>query len=468
MPEKIKYLEKLQSSTLDEKYDILNEMMGYHLDGETLVDLTCLLSDKDRNLRYLVSEILLKYNNDEVLQKIIELISSNDISIRNYSGELLIKFGEKALNHLIKFVYNSDNNDDLKFVIDILGLIGSNICEGEILTIMDRSNNENVILSCIETLGNVKSEKATSKLISLYGKNKLFDPAIIETLGKIGSSEVLSFLYSIDNKVDILEKYIIVESLGRIGDEETYYFLLSELKDANGPLTWTILKSISLLKAKYKFDIPFDEKMKNLLLDVITEADEEVKNIALLMIIDFNDKESTMVCLRNYGLNENLMDLLKQKLEQNPSFIISHISEILWEQPTNISQLVRLVYDILMFQPDTGKNLKSIELREFVSVLINLLNFPDEEIRILSTELLFKLDRDTAVLFANLISEDMSMWNRMKLIELLVEYNSPNAEEIIRKMIGDPEEMVREKAIEFVNAQGIEKLINLEPLDDAT
>ena len=280
MTETIKILEKLRSSTIDEKYDVLNEMMGCHLDDETLVGLTHLLSDKDRNLRSLVTEILLKYDNDDVLNKIIEYISSNDISIRNYSGELLVKFGEKALNHLIKFLYNSSNNDDLKFVIDILGIIGSNVCEGEILTIMEKTNNENVILSCIETLGNIKSEKATSKLISLFRQNYLFDPAIIESLGKIGSPEILSFLYSIDNKVDLLEKFLIIESLGRIGDEETYYFLLSELNESKGPLTWTILKSISILRNKYNFDIPFDEKMKNLLLEAITEADEEVKNIA--------------------------------------------------------------------------------------------------------------------------------------------------------------------------------------------
>lgn len=320
---------------------------------------------------------------------------------------------------------------------------------------MEKTNNENVILSCIETLGNIKSEKATSKLISLFRQNYLFDPAIIESLGKIGSPEILSFLYSIDNKVDLLEKFLIIESLGRIGDEETYYFLLSELNESKGPLTWTILKSISILRNKYNFDIPFDEKMKNLLLEAITEADEEVKNIAILMIVDFNDKDSIMVCLRNYGLNENVMDLLKYKLEQNSTFLIRHISEILREQPTNITNLVRLVYDIIMDQPDIIKNLNNVEFREFVSVLINLLNFPAEEIRILAAELLFKLDLETAVLFANILSEDISLWNRMKLIELLVDYNSPNAEEILRNMIGDPEEMVSQKALEF--AKGIEE-----------
>ena len=167
------------------------------------------------------------------------------------------------------------------------------------------------------------------------------------------------------------------------------------------------------------------------------------------MIVDFNDKDSIMVCLRNYGLNENVMDLLKYKLEQNSTFLIRHISEILREQPTNITNLVRLVYDIIMDQPDIIKNLNNVEFREFVSVLINLLNFPDEEIRILAAELLFKLDLETAVLFANILSEDISLWNRMKLIELLVDYNSPNAEEILRNMIGDPEEMVSQKALEF-------------------
>jgi HEAT repeat protein len=468
MSEKLKLSEKLKSSNPEEKYEILHEIMECTLGGEELFVLTRLLSDGDRNLRYLAGEILLKYDNDEILQEIIKLISSSDISIRNYSGELLVKFGEKSLNHLIKFLNNSNNSDDLKFIIDLLGIIGSNICEGEIVAILDKSKNDNVILSCIETLGNIKSEIAVGKLISLYGKNCLFDPAIIESLGKIGSPEILSFLYSIDNKVDELEKYIIIESLGRTGDEETFFFLLSELNESKGPLSWTILKSISLLKTKYNFDIPFDEKMKNLIMEAITEANEEIRDIALLMLVEFNDKESTMVCLRNYGLNENLLDLLKQKLELNSSFIITHIAEILKEEPSNIFHLLSLVNDILISKPETGKNLKNVELREIVSVLISLLNYPDEEIRILSVELLFKLDKETAALFANVFSEDSSMWNRMKLIDLLVEYNSSNAEEIIRKMMEDSEEMVSEKAREIINTNGFENLINLEFLDDAT
>jgi HEAT repeat protein len=468
MPDKLKLIEKLRKSDNDGKYDLLHEIMNYSLDDQILIEIAELLSHEDRNIRYLAAEILLKFDNDDVLNKIVELISSKDISIRNYSGELLVKIGEKSLKHMIKFLNKSDNDDDLKFVIDILGLIGSNICEMEILNVMANSVNENVILSCIETLGNIKCEAATEKLISLYSKNYLFDPAIIEALGKIGSPEVLTFLYSIDDKVDELNKFVIIESLGRIGDEETFFFLLSELNESKGPLSWTILKSISLLKAKYNFDIPFEEKMKNLILEAITEGNQEIKDIALLMLVEFNDKDSTMICLRNYGRNENLLELLKEKLENNPSFIITHIAEILKELPSNTYHLLRLVNDILISKPEVGKNIKSIELREFVSVLINLLNYPDEEIRILSAELLFKFDSDTASLFANVLAEDISMWNRMKIIELLVEHNSPNAEEIIRVMIDDSEEMVSEKAKEFLNIKESGKLIKLEFLNDAS
>jgi hypothetical protein len=78
------------------------------------------------------------------------------------------------------------------------------------------------------------------------------------------------------------------------------------------------------------------------------------------------------------------------------------------------------------------------------------------------------LDKDTASLFANVLSEDISMWNRMKIIELLNEYNPPNAEEIIRKMVGDSEDMVSEKAKEYINSRESINLINSELLDDAT
>jgi HEAT repeat protein len=468
MDEKQKLISKLKSSPPESRYEILAELMNFNLDEPDLFELTGFLTDENRNLRFLAGDILLKYDDSLVTQKIIELISSPDISIRNYSGELLIKFGERSTSPLIEFLSSDRNNDDIKFAVDILGLIGSDLCEPLVINILNKTKNENVILSCIETLGNIKSQKATSKLIPMYGKNYLFDPAIIEALGKIGSPEILSFLYSIYNKVDELEKFIIIESLGETGDEETFFFLLSELNESRGPLSWTILKSISLLKTKYNFDIPFDEKMKNLILEAINESDEEIKNISLLMLAEFNDKESTLVCLRNYGLNENLIGYLKQKLELNPSFIMSHVAEVIKESPFNIYHLLCLVTEILIGKPDIGDYLKTVELREFVSVLIEMLNFPDEEVRILAAELLFKLDEKTALLFVDSLSEDTSMWNRMRLIELLEQVDSPVAVEIIKKMTSDPEEMVSDRARDFLESRGVEFLNKIELPDDAT
>jgi HEAT repeat protein len=147
---------------------------------------------------------------------------------------------------------------------------------------------------------------------------------------------------------------------------------------------------------------------------------------------------------------------------------MSHVAEVIKESPFNIYHLLCLVTEILIGKPDIGDYLKTVELREFVSVLIEMLNFPDEEVRILAAELLFKLDEKTALLFVDSLSEDTSMWNRMRLIELLEQVDSPVAVEIIKKMTSDPEEMVSDRARDFLESRGVEFLNKIELPDDAT
>lgn len=435
----------------DSRFQAFQRFNEKELTEIELIQVAGFLSDEDKDIRNLAAEILLRYDYHFIPGKITPLISSGDISVRNFAGSLLLSMGDKSVQPLKDFLRSAEKDDEKKFAIDLLGLIGNPDCEDDLLCILDSSSNENVIVAAIEALGGVKSEKAIHQLISLYGNNNLFDIPVVEALGKIGSPQVLNFIYSNFHQTDDFIKFSFIESLGSIGDEETFFFLLSELNESRGLISRALLKSIYLLKIRYHYDIPFDERMRILILDTIKEADEEIKNISLLMLADFTDKESMLACLKNYGTYQDLDEKIKTSIV-NSEYIVSCFTEILEQEPKNISHLLNLFKEIIEAKPVLISSLSNVNLRSLLTALSNLISHHDEEIRMISFELLFIIDKRTALLFADSFVDDGSLWNRLRLIEILSGYGSSAANKIIERFINDKENMVSERAYSYKNS----------------
>jgi HEAT repeat protein len=93
--------------------------------------------------------------------------------------------------------------------------------------------------------------------------------------------------------------------------------------------------------------------------------------------------------------------------------------------------------------------LTGIEKRKLTDSLSNCLTNPDEIVRITSAELLFSIDQETTLLFLDTMINDENIWNRVRLLDLLVELDNPIAYEALERLSNDPEEMVSEKAKEM-------------------
>ena len=50
-----------------------------------------------------------------------------------------------------------------------------------------------------------------------------------------------------------------------------------------------------------------------------------------------------------------------------------------------------------------------------------------------------------------MLSNDENMWNRIKLLDLLAEYEHPETVKVIKELCNDPEEMVADKAKEILS-----------------
>ncbi|AFN75348.1 hypothetical protein MROS_2118 [Melioribacter roseus P3M-2] len=434
--------------------DIIQELYSFvdkgNLDGD--LEFICgLISHEDKGVRNAATMLLLNKRPEKAPKYIAPFISSEDIAVRNLAGEILVKLGKLSVQPLIE--YNTDkNDDDQKFIIDLLGLIGDPTAGNHIMEVLSATDNDNVILACIEALGNVRFEESIDILLLFYERNELYKPTIVEALGKIGSQKALDFLLAKFNMEDDLTKYSILESLGAIGDINTYFFLLEQIPNIHGPLVWPLITSIYQLKEKFNLDIPYDDKMKSLLLYTLNEGSPEHKKIALTLIKIFNDKDILLASLKFLGDDYELDDMVREKLYNNIEYFLEEIPHLLDSKPENIKHILNLLMGIVSsISYEQKESIPLLLIRNILHAVSNYLNHPDEEVRRTSMEILFYLDVETAFLFIDTMVADENIWNKMRLIEILELLEVDASTETLSRMLNDEDEMVRERAAEIVN-----------------
>jgi HEAT repeat protein len=443
-------LQKLDSDDATERRFAIEDLMFEDLNDQDLKIISSKIEDTDRGVRNAASTLLMSKDNCAVPGFITPFVASEEISVRNLAGEILIQYGSKSVSSLLNFLPQG-NDDDKKFVIDVLGLIGDQKAGPDILTQIDNTTNDNILLACQEALGNLKYEPSVPKLLEQYSKNELYKPTIIEALGKIGSKTALDFMFTVYSEEDELTKFSLIESFGLIGDERTFFFLLSQLNTCTGPIVWPIISAIYSLKIKYSFDIPFDETMKNALLQTVLDSDDVYKEAAIRLISAFNDKDLILACLKIFGTNSELDVLMKQKFIENPRVILSNISSYLKSSARNLNYLLQLLQELIEFEEgDVQSLLSMLEIRNLNDALADGIENPDEEVRRTAFEILYFINEDMAMLFVDKVVADDNIWNRLKLLELIVDNNSDEAITALKKLAQDSDEIVRERAKEIL------------------
>lgn len=440
-------LESLVNDPPEKKIELLNSLASEQLADIYVKQIVKLIADDDKGVRNATTSLILTNRNPRFPYFLLPYIKSNVVSVRNLAGEILIKLGSLSVDPIIQFDCHN-NVDHLKFLIDILGLIGDQRAALYVMGILSSTDNENVVLACIEALGNLCYRESVDVLMLFYERNELFKPTIVEALGKMGSREALGFLISKFPDEDELTQYSILESLGKIGDMETFFFLIEQGNNIGGTLTLPLIASISTLRDKYNLDVPFDNRMKTLLLYVLNQGSLENKKSAFLLIDSFDDKDILYSSLCLLGEDYELDDMIKSKILYNTDYIFSEIARIIGDKPQNLRHVLNLFLEVIRYAEESQVEIKVTELglKNIIYSASGLLSHHDEEIRKLSMEILFKLDTESALLFIDSMLSDENPWNRMGLLEILERLPANKSEAAIQKLLEDPDEMVRERA----------------------
>lgn len=442
------FRQKLKSSNASERKDALESLLSVELEDDLVEMVANLFSDPDKGVRDAASMLFTAQPHKLVPHNIVRFCFSEDISIRNMAGEVLLKNGENSIDALMNEL-GKGNSDDEKFIIDILGWIGHPEPTYRIINILETNKDENVILACAEALGNIKAEESVGHLLELLknDEDEILTPTVMEALGKIGNKEAIDHFIRVYNDQDVLTKYTIIESLGRVGDEESLGFLLNELQNTDSALIGAIVKSSEQLLNKLGFEIEFSDELKETILRALDESDEDTIFATVKLLYEYDNKEIIEAFVSIYGTNDQLDEMLKSKFIQTHAISCMMVRKRINENGENTKQLLILYKEMSSLGKELGfEPLSDMDQMEFLNTLSTLIDNPDEEIRIVVTELLFHIHPKDALLFADKIISDDNIWNRLKLIDLLSDVNEPEAIELIKTLAQDSEEMVRERA----------------------
>ncbi|MBU0472758.1 MAG: HEAT repeat domain-containing protein [Bacteroidetes bacterium] len=444
---------KLESNSATERKHALEALLSYDLDDELIEIVAKLFADPDKGVRDAASMLFTLQPYPQVPSYIVRYCFSDDISIRNMAGEVLLKNGDYSIPALMEEL-GKGNSDDEKFIIDILGWIGSPEPTEKIIEVLKTNKDENVILACAEALGNIKAEEAVPVLLELLKNDveEILTPTVMEALGKIGNKEAVNHFMKVYNDQDILTKYTIIESLGRVGDAESLGFLLEELQQTELSLVGPIVKSSEQLLSNLGFEIELSDELKLVILKALEENDEDTVLSAVKLLYNYENKEIIEAFVSIYGTLEELDEMLKDKFIQTYQISRNLILDRIINKGENTKKLLILYKEISLISEEFDfEPLSDTNQLEFLNTLSELIDNPDEEVRMTAAELLFQINPKDALLFADKIINDDNVWNRLKLIELLSEVNEPQAIDLLKKLADDSDEMVRERALSLLD-----------------
>lgn len=163
------------------------------------------------------------------------LHSEDNAGLRNSAVECLTRLGRNAVPCLIQNL-NDRDHDVRKFIMDVLGDIGTNkdddiagiIADAMITATQDP--DENVRLSAIEGLGKIGNYKAVQSLLDILEKGDMaLKFTTLEALGNIGRPIPMSGVYNALK--ERLLKRAAYDLIGKVGGIEDVPYLIDGLKE---------------------------------------------------------------------------------------------------------------------------------------------------------------------------------------------------------------------------------------------
>ncbi|GAM08186.1 phycocyanobilin lyase subunit alpha [Geobacter sp. OR-1] len=188
------------------------------------------MGDESWRVRKEALEVLYRYPiEDRVIEDMVGLLRASDnAGLRNSACEALEKFGEKSVPVLSRYIDDEDH-DVRKFVIDVLGNIGSQEPVPLLIRAL-RDEDPNVSSAAAENLGKIGDPRAVPELVAVLDRGNIsLCYTVLEALGRIGKPVPVETVIALAD--ESLLKKPLIDCLGAIGDVEVVPFLIDGLRE---------------------------------------------------------------------------------------------------------------------------------------------------------------------------------------------------------------------------------------------
>ncbi len=439
------------------------EQLGASDSFTAIAALANALRDENKGVRDAAQRSLLSIGNEHVAAAVVDYLIDTNITTRNSAAEILIKLGTCSINAVLPFLYDADH-DVRKFAVDILGFIGDSSPVEHLLPLLN-DPDDNVVISVVEALGNMRSQHAVKDLMRIYERREDCKAAVAEALGKIGGDEASDFLLQkfceqvLDTKSDQLLLYTLLEALGSAGNKKAVTILREQVGILKGKLRSLLLHALVQICNRYQNGHIDWNQYKQYLLEALSADELPIQESAIQALNTIPDDDITYALLLALGNNDETDNMLISLLPQRHHFLKAVVN-IMAQGEFKISKSFLLALQQYLktltyahFQPDFINN-DGQALPQLSKLLGEQWHSADEETRPLIIELLFRIDGDRAAEFLIDITEYPDPWLKMQVIELLGPVSDRRATEFLFRFLNDEDEMVRQLTVSVLELKG--------------
>lgn len=427
--------------------------------------LAAALEDESKGVRDAAARTLQGIGGVNVSRAIVEYLDASNIVTRNLASELLVKLGPTSLPALLPYLEHP-SQDTRKFAVDIIGLIGEEEPTQHLLPLLvDR--DENVVVSTVEALGNMKSVRSLPFLFEAYDRDEYTRPAVAEALGKIGDPSASGFLMDrlrqslMTVSADPVTPFTIIEALGALGGDGVLAVLESVVMQVKGRLRSAVLLAITRISERQHRPLPTLTGLRADFLNALAEDDVAVQISAVKWLAGNQGEDVTGAMVRRLGLSPELDGILTAELIGRADTFRLCLEALPTMPPGQHKAVVGLIGRLTMeiihqvMAGGLAQFDESLFARGFDAVAAEW-EGGDEETRAAVVDVLFHLDGDRAVDFLDTIMNDPDPWLRIHVIEVIAAIADRRAPDFIARFLEDDDEMVREVAMSTLQSRGFD------------
>jgi HEAT repeat protein len=427
--------------------------------------LAAALEDESKGVRDAAARSLRAIGGVNVSRAIVEYLDASNIVTRNLASELLVKLGPTSIPALLPYLEHA-SQDTRKFAVDIIGLIGTEEPTQYLLPLLV-DPDENVVVSTVEALGNMKSVRSLPFLFEAYDRNEYTHPAVAEALGKIGDAGASGFLMDrlrqslVSVAKDPVTPFAIIEALGALGGDGVLAVLESVVTQVKGRLRSTVLLAITRISERQHRPLPALHELRPDFLAALGEDDMSVQVSAVKWLAGIKGEDVTTALVSRLGLAPELDAVLIAELTGRPETFRLCLDILPALQPGQHKAVVGLIGRMTMeiihqvMVGGLGQFDEGLFARGF-DVVAAEWEGGDEETRAAVVDVLFHLDGDRAVDFLDTIMNDPDPWLRIHVIEVIAAIADRRAPDFIARFLEDDDEMVREVAQSTLQSRGFD------------